>query len=61
MTEKIFTCEEIAERYQVQKTTVWTWIRTGRLRAIKLGKVYRIKECDLMSFEQANLTAKTGG
>ena len=56
MTEKIFTCEEIAERYQVQKTTVWTWIRTGQLRAMKLGKIYRIRESDLETFEKTKFT-----
>jgi excisionase family DNA binding protein len=54
--DKLYTCEEVAERYQVQLTTVWDWIRSKFLPAIKLGRVYRIRECDLKDFEQANLT-----
>lgn len=51
--EKIYTCEEIAERYGVKLATVWGWIRDKRLIAFKVGKFYRIKETDLKKFEQA--------
>ena len=54
--EKLYTCEEIAERYKVQLATVWEWARTGYLPAIKIGRFYRIRESDLQAFEQANLT-----
>ena len=57
--EKLYTCEEIADRYQVQLTTVWEWIRKGFLPAIKLGRYYRTRESDLQKFEQANLTIAT--
>lgn len=54
--EKYYTCEEIAKRYSVKITTVWEWIRLKKLSAISIGKGYRVKESDLLEFEQANKT-----
>lgn len=51
--EKVYSCEEIAERYGVKLATVWGWIRDKRLNAFKVGKFYRVKETDLKKFEQA--------
>jgi len=54
--EKFYTCEEVAERYGLQLSTIWAWIREQKLPAIKLGGVYRIKESDLEEFEKQNAT-----
>lgn len=54
--EKLYTCEEIAERYKVPISTVWGWVRSNFLPAIKISRFYRIRECDLQAFEHANLT-----
>ena len=56
---KLFTCEEVAERYGVQIITVWDWIRKKKLPAIKIGKSYRIREDDLLKYEEASRTVKT--
>ena len=56
LLDKYFTCEEIAERYGVKVATVWDWIRQKKLPAISIGKIYRIKESDLLEFEQSNKT-----
>lgn len=50
---KLYTCEEVAERYGVKVITVWDWIRKGRLEAIKLPKSYRITEEALAEYESA--------
>lgn len=55
--EKLYTCTEVAERYHVQVSTVWEWIRTKKLNAIDTGRVYAIRENDLKAFEQENQTA----
>lgn len=49
----LYTCAEVAQRYGVEKITVWDWIRKRRLGAIKLGKEYRISEDDLRQFEDS--------
>ena len=43
---KMYTCDEVAERYKVKVITVWDWIRQRKLNAIKLGREYRISEDD---------------
>lgn len=49
--DRLYTCAEVAERYGVKKRTVWEWIRTGKLRAVRVGKLYRVYESDLKAFE----------
>jgi len=47
----------VAERYGVKVTTVWEWIRSKKLPAMKIGKQYRITADQLRAFEaQANET-----
>lgn len=50
---KMFTCEDIAERYNVKVITVWDWIRKRKLPAMKIGKFYRISEDDIKAFEDS--------
>lgn len=54
--EKYLTCEQVAERYGVKVITVWAWIREKKLRAIKIGKIYRITPQDLVEFEESRKT-----
>lgn len=44
MTEKLLTPEEVAERLVVSPNTIRTWLRTGELKGIKVGRLWRIKE-----------------
>ena len=53
---KMYTCDEVAERYKVKVITVWEWIRQHKLNAIKLGREYRISEDDLVKFEMERRT-----
>lgn len=53
---KMFTCEEVADRYRVKVITVWEWIRQKKLGAIKLGREYRVSEDDLKAFENSRRT-----
>lgn len=54
--EKFYSCEQVADRYAVKIETVREWIKEKKLLAVKIGKLYRIKECDLIAFEQKNQT-----
>ncbi len=54
--EKLYSCEDVANRYGVKVETVWAWIREKQLTAVKIGKSYRVKETDLTTFEQKNRT-----
>ncbi|MEE0120604.1 MAG: helix-turn-helix domain-containing protein [Agathobaculum butyriciproducens] len=55
---KLYTCEEVAERYRVKVGTVLAWIRDKKLCAISISgsKMYRIAEEDLIAFENARKT-----
>lgn len=52
------TCEEIAERYSVKVSTVREWIKSGKLRAIRLTGAagYRIRPEDLEAFAEKRTT-----
>ncbi|TMC00018.1 MAG: helix-turn-helix domain-containing protein [Chloroflexi bacterium] len=43
MNEKLLTPEQVAERLQVTERTVYGWLRRGRLPALKLGRLWRIR------------------
>lgn len=53
---KLYTCNEVAERYGVKPRTVWDWIRAKKLSAIQIGRKYRIREDDLKEFEDNRKT-----
>jgi excisionase family DNA binding protein len=58
--EKLLTCEQVAERYNVKVETVWGWVRDKKLPAVKTGKMYAFRPKDLEKFEVENLTVKGG-
>ena len=55
--EQYQTVREIADRLKVAETTVRHWIRTGDLRAIDIGKGWRIADADLKVFLMRHETA----
>lgn len=56
--EKLLTCQEVAQRYGVKTPTVWGWIRTGKLKACKIGRIYRVYPQDVEAFEKTTRSAK---
>lgn len=54
--DKLYTCNEIASRYGVSIFTVWDWIKKKNLPAFKIGREYRVKQSDLIAFEDATKT-----
>jgi excisionase family DNA binding protein len=44
------TVKEVADRLKVNEATVRQWIRDGDLRAIDIGKGWRIADSDLDAF-----------
>jgi excisionase family DNA binding protein len=51
------TVQEIAERLEVAEATVRHWIKLGELRAIDIGKGWRVANVDLERFLKARETA----
>ncbi len=44
------TVKELADRLKVSEATVRGWIKDGELRAIEIGKGWRIADSDLKTF-----------
>ena len=51
------TVQEVADRLEVAEATVRQWIKSGALRAIDIGKGWRIPDTDLAQFLKARETA----
>jgi excisionase family DNA binding protein len=50
MQERILTPDQVAQILQIHPFTVLKFIKQGKLKASKLGRVYRIRESELESF-----------
>ena len=49
MEEKYLSTKDAAEILTVKKTTVYDMIKQGRLKAVKIGKQFRIREADVLA------------
>ena len=54
----LLTPEQVAGILQVHVLTVYSYIRRGKLEAIRLGRSYRITPQDLALFIEANRVKK---
>lgn len=57
MTEnnnEFYTVEQVAELLQVHWQTILNYIKSGKLKAVRLGKGYRISKESLDSFIKMN-------
>jgi excisionase family DNA binding protein len=52
--EEYYSIEEVAKMLKVAYLTVYRWIQSKKLRAIKAGKQYRISKSDLDKFVNGN-------
>ena len=51
----MLTVAEIADRLQVEQKTARALIKAGKLRAVRLVRVLRIREADFEDFLEKNL------
>jgi excisionase family DNA binding protein len=63
--EKLLTPEEAAERLAVSPKSIREWLRQGKLKGVRAGRLWRIRERDLEAFLDpvlhASETAPEGG
>jgi excisionase family DNA binding protein len=50
MSEEVYTVEQFAERLKLHPKTVLRFIREGRLRAVKVGRSWRILRSEMEAF-----------
>jgi excisionase family DNA binding protein len=50
MSSELYSTEEVAEQLGLHVRTVRGYVRDGRLRAVRVGKQYRITRADLEAF-----------
>jgi excisionase family DNA binding protein len=53
--DKLLKPEEVAERLQLSPFTVLDYLRSKRLRGVKLDRHWRVREVDLQAFIEAHL------
>lgn len=54
--EDFLTPQQISAKLQITSQTVWRWIRNKKLKAVRIGKGYRISEKELVNFLNKNKT-----
>ncbi len=55
----LLTPEQVAEILQIHVLTVYSYIRQGKLDAVRLGRTYRIVPRDLELFIESNRVNKS--
>ena len=58
MQETYYTVEQIAQMLQMHPKTVQRYIREGKLRAVKVGKGWRVSGHDLSVFTEGETAAR---
>jgi excisionase family DNA binding protein len=58
LTRRFLTVKEVAELVQVSEASVRHWIKLHQLRAIDLGREWRVIPCDLETFLATHETCR---
>jgi excisionase family DNA binding protein len=48
--EKVYTMTQLQENLQTTKVTLYNYIKSGRLKAFKVGRTWRVTESALQEF-----------
>lgn len=48
--EKIYTLEEISDLIKITRRTLYDYVKTGKLKAVKIGRTWRVTEKQLEEF-----------
>ena len=60
LSKPMLTVHEVADLLKVKESTVRTWIHDATLRAVKLGKEWRVAVKDLEAFVESNANRPSG-
>ena len=48
--EKVYTLEEISYLIKITRRTLYDYVKTGKLKAVKIGRTWRVTEKQLEEF-----------
>lgn len=48
--EKVYTLEEISDLIKITRRTLYDYVKTGKLKAVKIGRTWRVTEKQLEEF-----------
>lgn len=46
----VYTLKEVEEILSVTRKTIYNWLKSGKLKAVKVGRQWRVKKEDLEAF-----------
>lgn len=49
-TKEFYLVEELAEKLRVSNMTIYRYIKAGKIKALKLGKEFRIERAEFQRF-----------
>ena len=52
---KYVSVTQFAELFGISRQTVWKWIKAGKLKVIRLGKLYRIPVSEVERIKRGKL------
>jgi excisionase family DNA binding protein len=58
--ERLLTVSEVADHMRVSSMTVYRLIKAGSLKAVRVGKNYRIRANDLDAYLQSSSVIRNG-
>lgn len=47
---RVYTLDEVAEVLKITRRTLYTYIKEGKLKAVKIGREWRVSEAALQDF-----------
>jgi excisionase family DNA binding protein len=50
MSENLLTPAQVADRLAIRKRTVQVWLNVGKIKGVKVGRLWRVSEQDLEAF-----------
>ena len=60
MADELYSVEQVAERLGLHVRTVRNYVRDGRLKAVRIGKQYRISRADLAELTGGEVATTAG-
>ncbi|HIP74955.1 MAG TPA: helix-turn-helix domain-containing protein, partial [Thermococcus paralvinellae] len=55
---KLYRTGEVARRLGISKMTVLRWIKSGKLKAYRIGKEYRVPESEVLRLLEGKIPDK---